>query len=59
MPVEQVVDHTPAWLAFVGAVIVALLAAGTATWRQRVEMRHDGTCTTWGSCVRYLTSARR
>ena len=34
-------DHTAAWLAFAGAIIVALVAAGTAQWRQRVQLRHE------------------
>ena len=38
--VQQSADHTAAWLAFGGALLVALVAAGTAQWRQRVELRH-------------------
>lgn len=38
---QQAIDHTPAWLAFTGALAVAILAAATAQWRQRVEIRHD------------------
>jgi hypothetical protein len=38
---QQAVDHTPAWLTFIGALLVAVLAAGTAQWRQHVQLRHD------------------
>jgi hypothetical protein len=34
-------DQTPAFLTFVGALILALIAAGTAQWRLRVQLRHD------------------
>jgi hypothetical protein len=34
-------DQTPAVLTFVGALILALIAAGTAQWRQRVQLRYD------------------
>lgn len=34
-------DHTIAWLTFVGALIVAIIAAGMAQWRLRVQLRHD------------------
>jgi hypothetical protein len=34
-------DHTAAWLAFVGALAVAGIAAVTAQWRQRQQLRHD------------------
>jgi hypothetical protein len=33
------VDHLPAWLAFIGALAVALIAAGTSQWRQRADLR--------------------
>jgi hypothetical protein len=35
------VDQTPAVLTFVGALILATVAAGTAQWRQRVQLRYD------------------
>jgi hypothetical protein len=42
---EQVVsqggDNTAAWLAFLGAMIVAAIAAGTAQWRLRAQLKHD------------------
>jgi hypothetical protein len=38
---EQGGDDTAAWLAFVGALIVASLAAGTAQVRLRRQLRHD------------------
>lgn len=41
MIAAQVVDHTPAWLAFVGAIAVSIIAAATAQWRQRAQLRHD------------------
>jgi hypothetical protein len=34
-------DQTPALLTFIGALTIALVAAGTAQWRQRVQLRHD------------------
>jgi hypothetical protein len=34
-------NHTAAWLAFVGAIIVATIAAGTAQWRLRTQLNHD------------------
>jgi hypothetical protein len=34
-------DQTPAVLTFVGALILAVVAAGTAQWRQRVQLRYD------------------
>ena len=34
-------DHTAAWLAFVGAVLVALIAAGTAQWRLRRQLSDE------------------
>jgi hypothetical protein len=34
-------DQTPAVLTFVGALVIALVAAGTAQWRQRVQLRYD------------------
>ncbi len=34
-------DQTPAWLTFIGALTIALVAAGTAQWRQRVQLRYD------------------
>lgn len=34
-------DHTAAWLTFIGALAVALIAAGTAQWRLRTQLRHD------------------
>lgn len=34
-------DHTPAFLTFIGALTLALVAAGTAQWRQRVQLRYD------------------
>jgi hypothetical protein len=39
--VEEAVDHTAEWLTFVGALIVAFVAAATAQWRQRGQLRHD------------------
>jgi len=33
-------DHTDAWIAGVVAVLVALLAAGTAQWRLHVQLNH-------------------
>ena len=38
--VEQA-NNLPAWLAFFGALIVALLAAATAHHRQRAQLDHD------------------
>lgn len=35
------VADIPAWLAFIGALLVALIAAGTAQWRQRKQLAHD------------------
>jgi hypothetical protein len=34
-------DQTPAFLTFIGALILAVVAAGTAQWRQRVQLRYD------------------
>jgi len=34
-------DHTAAWLAFVGALLVAIIAAATAQWRLRHQLTHD------------------
>lgn len=34
-------DQTPAVLTFVGALVLATVAAGTAQWRQRVQLRYD------------------
>jgi hypothetical protein len=34
-------DQTPAVLTFIGALILAIVAAGTAQWRQRVQLRYD------------------
>lgn len=34
-------DHTAAWLAFIGAVLVALIAAGTAQWRLRRQLSDE------------------
>lgn len=34
-------DQTPVFLTFIGALVLALVAAGTAQWRQRVQLRHD------------------
>jgi hypothetical protein len=34
-------DHTAAWLAFVGALLVAIIAAGTAQWRQAVALKAE------------------
>ncbi|TML00329.1 MAG: hypothetical protein E6G34_02260 [Actinobacteria bacterium] len=34
-------DQTPVWLTFIGALTLALVAAGTAQWRQRVQLRYD------------------
>lgn len=39
--VKEAPDHTAAWLAFIGAMAVALLAAATAQWRLRVQLRHE------------------
>ena len=36
----QQVDHTAAWLAFIGVLAVAIIAAATAQWRQRAEHKH-------------------
>lgn len=33
--------QTAAFLTFIGALVLALVAAGTAQWRQRVQLRHD------------------
>jgi hypothetical protein len=38
---QQAADHTPAWLAFVGALAVAVIAAATAQWRLYAQLRHD------------------
>ncbi|MGH2941383.1 MAG: hypothetical protein ACRDLN_01215 [Solirubrobacteraceae bacterium] len=35
------VDHLPVWLTFIGAIIVAVIAAGTAQWRLHEQLRHD------------------
>jgi hypothetical protein len=35
---QQAADHTPAWLAFAGALAVAIIAAMTAHLRQRAEL---------------------
>jgi hypothetical protein len=35
------VDHLPVWLTFIGAITVAVVAAGTAQWRQHEQLRHD------------------
>ncbi|MEA2217876.1 MAG: hypothetical protein QOJ35_502 [Solirubrobacteraceae bacterium] len=35
------VDHLPVWLTFIGAITVAVIAAGTAQWRLREQLRHD------------------
>ena len=37
----SVADQTPAVLTFIGALTLALIAAGTAQWRQRVQLRYD------------------
>jgi len=34
-------DHLAAWLTFSGVIIVALIAAITAQWRLRVQLRHE------------------
>jgi hypothetical protein len=34
-------NQTPAVLTFIGALILAVVAAGTAQWRQRVQLRYD------------------
>ncbi len=34
-------NDLPAWLAFVGAIVVAALAALTAQWRLRVQLRSE------------------
>ena len=34
-------DNTIAWLTFVGALLVATIAAATAQWRLRLQLRHD------------------
>ena len=34
-------DQTPAFLTFIGALLLATVAAGTAQWRQRVQLRYD------------------
>jgi hypothetical protein len=39
--VKEAADNTAAWLAFVGAIVVALIAAGTAQWRLRAQLDHD------------------
>jgi hypothetical protein len=36
-----VADHTAEWLAFSGALAVAVIAAATAQWRLRVQLAHD------------------
>lgn len=35
------VDHLPVWLTFIGAITVAIIAAGTAQWRLREQLRHN------------------
>jgi hypothetical protein len=34
-------DHTTAWIAVGGAILVALIAAGTAQWRLHAQLAHD------------------
>jgi hypothetical protein len=34
-------DNTAVWLTLVGALLVALIAAGTAQWRLRVQLNHE------------------
>src|SRR4051794_38322231 len=40
---QSSIGSTAAWLAFAGAVLVAAIAAVTAQWRQRTQLRHDRT----------------
>jgi hypothetical protein len=37
----SVSNQTPAVLTFIGALVLATVAAGTAQWRQRVQLRYD------------------
>jgi hypothetical protein len=39
--VRTAADHLPAWLAFVGAIVVAVVAAATAQWRLHVSNKAD------------------
>lgn len=41
MLVGAATNQTPAVLTFAGALILAIIAAGTAQWRQRVQLRYD------------------
>jgi hypothetical protein len=42
---NQPTDHTTAWIALAGAIVVALVAAGTAQWRLRTQLAHERTQT--------------